>query len=304
MKKVIFIISLVLISVFSNAVEVDSTQIQIDNIEKSLSYQNGIIKFKSGKGKLIVPKGFKFLDKSQSQYVLSDLWGNPIDNSVLGLLVPENKGVLGDGSWVFTISYEAIGYVEDDDASDIDYDDLLKEQQKETKEGNPERIKEGYQPIKLLGWASNPFYDEKLKVLHWAKELKFGKDAVNTLNYNLRILGRKGMFVLNAIATTHELKEVKASIPKVISSIKFEKGYTYADFNEDKGDHIAEWTIGGLVAGKILAKVGFWVLLVKFWKILALAVVGAGSFVWKKIKRKKETESIQKTEENTSNDDN
>ncbi len=72
--------------------------------------------------------------------MLSDLWGNPEDSTILGLLVPENKGVLESGSWVFTLSFDPIGYVKDDDAEDIDYDELLEQIQEETKEGNAHRV--------------------------------------------------------------------------------------------------------------------------------------------------------------------
>jgi uncharacterized membrane-anchored protein len=291
MKTTLFFISFLFFTCSYWSQDIDSNQLFIDNVENSLKYETGVIKFNTGKGKLIIPKGFRFLDKKQTKYVLTDLWGNPEDKDILGLLVPINKKVMDEDSWIFTISYDQIGFVEDDDAEDIDYNELLKEQQKEINAANPEREKQGYEAIKFIGWASNPHYDNNAKILHWAKELKFGKSELNTLNYNLRILGRKGMFLLNAVATMNELGQVKASIPKVIKSIQFDKGYKYADFDEDKGDHIAEWTIGGLVAGKILAKVGFWALIVKFWKIIAVAVFGAGSFICKKIKRKREEEN-------------
>lgn len=284
--------------------EIDSTQINIDRIENSLEYQTGEITLTSGNAKLIVPKGFRYLDAQQSQYVLTDLWGNPVDSSVLGLLVPDNnRGVLQPNSWVFKISFDEIGYVKDDDAEDIDYDDLLKEQQNEFLEINPEREKQGYQPIQFIGWASKPFYDKEKKVLHWAKELKFGIDSINTLNYNLRILGKKGVFVLNAIASMSELEEVKPTIDNVLASVTFEKGNSYFDFDPDV-DEVAAWTIGGLVAGKILAKVGFLALILKFWKLLAIAVVSGSAYLWKfitgnKQKREEERIKLNKNEENT-----
>lgn len=268
------------ISLFSYAQEIDSTQIQIDQIEKSLKYKTGIINLESGNAKITVPKGFKYLDKEQSNYVLEDLWGNPKDSSILGLLVPENYGVLGDKSWVFTISYDEMGYVKDDEAEDIDYDELLKEQQKEFLAENPERVKLGYQPIEFIGWASHPFYDNDKKVLHWAKELKFGEDSINTLNYNLRVLGRKGVFMLNAVASMSELNEVKANINKVIGAVKFNEGSKYSDFDPDV-DQVAAWTIGSLVAGKVLAKVGFFAVILKFWKLIAIGLAAFGGTIWK-----------------------
>jgi len=282
MKNVLLTILSALLAGTLSGQESDSAW-SIEDPDQLLKYETGVITLEKGNGKLTVPDGFRYLDKTQSIYVLTELWGNPVDSEVLGMLVPANRGLLEQTSWAFKISYDELGYIKDDDADDIDYDDLLKEQQKEVEAENPERIKLGYQPIQLIGWASDPYYDKEKKVLHWARELKFGNDSINTLNYNLRILGRKGIFLLNAIASVHELPEVKQQINNVIGSIEFDKGSTYADFNPDV-DEVAAWTIGGLVAGKVLAKVGFFALIVKFWKVIALAAAGAGAYLWKMIK--------------------
>ncbi len=289
--KLFAILTLCLLSTQIIAQEIDSNQMYIDEVENSLKYQTGKIKLDEGNATLTVPMGFKYLDRAQSIYVLTDLWGNPTDSSVLGLLVPEKLGVLGVKRWVFEISFEEMGYVKDDDADDIDYDDLLKDLQKDITEGNPERVKEGYDPITLVGWASVPFYDKDKKVLHWAKEVRFGDDSLSTLNYNLRILGRKGVYVLNAIASMSDLPEVKANIGKVLNSVTFEDGNKYADF--DPGvDEVAAWTIGGLVAGKILAKAGIFAVLAKFAKVIVLAIIAGATALWKFItgRRRKEDE--------------
>ena len=299
MKKTILTILTTLFISYNNfAQEVDSTQLLINEIEQSLIYKTGIIELESGNATLTVPKGFRYLDKTQSIYVLTDLWGNPADSSILGMIVPSNRGVLADNGWAFIISFEEMGYVKDDDAEDINYDDLLKEMQKETDAANPERIKEGYEAIKFIGWASSPFYDKQLKTLHWAKEVKFGDANLNTLNYNLRILGRKGIFNLNAVASMNELPEVKLNIDKIIRCVEFKDGHRYSDFLPDV-DNVAAWTIGGLVAGKILAKAGFFVLIAKFWKLIALAIAGAGGGILKYFKRRKNDDEIQTTNKDT-----
>lgn len=279
----------------------DSTQIEIDNIENSLEYETGVIALQSGNANITVPKGFRYLNAEQSKYVLSELWGNPVDSSVLGLLVPEDRGVLATNSWVFTISYEEIGYVKDDDAADIDYDDLLKEQQKEFEDANPSREAEGYPPIQFIGWAAKPYYDEDKKVLHWAKELKFGSDSLTTLNYNLRVLGKKGVFVLNAIASMSELVEVEPTVNNVLASVEFEKGNTYFDFDPEV-DQVAAWTVGGLVAGKILAKIGFFAVILKFWKLIAIALASGGAYLWKFITGRKKEVELANSNKNTENE--
>jgi uncharacterized membrane-anchored protein len=47
------------------------------------------------------------------------------------MIFPENSTPFTDSSYAFIISYEDMGYVKDDDAKDIDYDDLLKDMQRE-----------------------------------------------------------------------------------------------------------------------------------------------------------------------------
>ena len=267
----------------------DTTSVDIATIEKSLTYQTGKIEFLNENAVLNVPKGFKFLDAKQAQYVMTDLWGNPADPTLLGALVPETKGVLGNDSWLFTINYDGMGFVKDDDAKDMDYDDLLVEIQEDIKAQNEERVKQGFSTAELVGWASKPFYDENKKVLHWAKEFKFSDSDVNTLNYDLRVLGRKGVFILSAIAPIEQLPEVKANMDNVISSVQFSEGNTYFDFDSST-DSVAAWTIGGLVAGKVLAKVGFFAVLAKFGKFIVIGLIAAFAALKKFVFGKKDHE--------------
>jgi uncharacterized membrane-anchored protein len=275
MKKTLLF--LFLMTVFSPkllAQENDTLAAYYDKIEKSFKYESGKITLSEGEGTLNVPKGFKFLNAEQTQGVLTNLWGNPEDKSVLGSLVPDGKGVTHSNSWMFVISYQGDGFVKDDDAGDIDYDDLLKTMKEDVQAENEERKKGGYPEVQLVGWASKPYYDTNLKVLHWAKELKFGTDKANTLNYDLRVLGRKGMYNISAVAGMNELAEVKASIPGILKSVEFNQGHKYLDFDADT-DTVAAWTIGGLVAGKVLAKVGFFAILAKFGKIIVIGIIAA-----------------------------
>lgn len=268
-------------------------QAEIDAIEKTFTYQHGKITLKNGVGHLNLPTGFKYLDEEQSERVLVDLWGNPEgENITLGMILPESKGVLSDSSYVFNIQYDEIGYVKDNDADDIDYDELLKQMKKDANAENAEREKMGYEAIHMVGWAAKPYYDKDKKVLHWAKEIKFGEEEGNTLNYNIRILGRKGVLVLNAIAPMSGLPMVQQDAPQVLEMASFGEGLAYKDFNSTTDD-VAAWTIGGLVAGKLLAKAGFFAVLLKFWKIIAVGVVALGGGLWKRLRRKKEEPAVE-----------
>ena len=163
----------------------------VDSVDNTLKYQTGKIDLQGGHVLLNVPAGFKYLNKEQSRNVITELWGNPSSSAqdLVGMIFPENAGPLSDSSFAFVVTYSGIGYIKDEDANDIDYDDMLKEIQDDEKEENTQRMQEGYEPIHMIGWAQKPFYDKERKILNWAKDLKFGdNDEAHTLNYDIRIL--------------------------------------------------------------------------------------------------------------------
>ncbi|ARV15762.1 DUF2167 domain-containing protein [Polaribacter sp. SA4-12] len=266
--------------------ELEVLQQKIDSINNYFTYEYGKISIQDGIAEVDVPDNYKFLNAKQSNYVLTELWGNP-PSEVLGLLFPKDTNPLSENfTYAVEVTYSEEGYIEDDDAKDLDYDELLEEMQEGTNADNDERKKLGYPTMDLVGWASKPYYDEAEKKLHWAKEIKFEGEEINTLNYNIRVLGREGYLNLNAIGTIDVLPVFKNDVNEILSSVHFTEGNKYADFNPDI-DTVAAYGIGGLIAGKLLAKAGFFVIILKFWKVIALAIVGAFSIFKKKIFRSK-----------------
>ncbi|QQR85179.1 MAG: DUF2167 domain-containing protein [Flavobacteriales bacterium] len=259
----------------------------VDSVEGSFKWQTGAVPLADGAATINVPAGFKFLDAAQSAVVLVEHWGNPSAEGTLGMLFPENEGVLDEGGYAFIITYDEMGFVEDGDAADINYDDMLVQLKEEDKTDNQARAQMGYDPVYTIGWASKPYYDNSKKVLHWAKELQFGDSTTsNTLNYNVRILGRKGVLQLNAVSDMSELDNVKANIPAVLSMATFNDGYRYDQF-DDSTDEIAALSVGGLVAGKVLAKAGLFAGLGKFLKFIILGIIAAGAGIWRLISGRK-----------------
>lgn len=243
-----------------------------DSINKTFTLDSGVVEIGNGLAVLNLPKGYHFIDAPQASRLLTEIWGNPSDGGTLGMLFGPGQMPMSFSGYAVDISYEEEGYVEDDDAADIDYDELLEDMQSDTREGSKERIKQGYESVELVGWASPPYYDFQNKKLHWAQELKFGDAEDNTLNYNIRILGRKGVLVLNAIGDMDVLDDVEANVKEIVGAVDFKEGNRYSDFDPDI-DKVAAVGIGGLIAGKVLAKAGFFALLVKFWKFIALGAV-------------------------------
>jgi uncharacterized membrane-anchored protein len=309
MKKIVFsiVMSLSMTFLFAKG-PTDSLQVllkTIDSIESSYTFKTGKIELGGNLAAINIPQGFKYLDGPQSEKVIYDLWGNPRDNDkVLGMIFPEKGGVMNTDSWAFIITYEEMGYVKDKDADDINYDDMMKELKSDAEKANPERIKQGYGAMHMIGWAEKPYYDKNKKVLYWAKEIQFGDDSTNTLNYDVRVLGRKGVLSLNAVSSIDQLKEVDKYKGEILSMVEFNAGSKYSDY--DSGvDKVAAWTIGGLVAGKVLAKVGFLALILKNIKLVFLAFAAGGGAVWRFItgRRKKKEEQEYAPVVNTTSED-
>ncbi|WP_339410789.1 DUF2167 domain-containing protein [Pseudomonas sp. EA_35y_Pfl2_R5] len=240
----------------------------------SLNFQTGKVVLGDNLASLNLPENLVFLDSKDANRVLVDAWGNPpTDELPLGMILPAGISPLADESWAVTVEFEESGFVSDEDAADIDYAEMLEQLQQETVESNVWRAENGYESIELLGWAAQPHYDAQGKKLHWAKELRFGDSDINTLNYNIRVLGRKGVLVLNFIANMDQLPEIQESVPAVLAMTEFNDGSRYADFDPDI-DQVAAYGIGALIAGKLAAKAGLFatilLLLKKFWLVPVL----------------------------------
>lgn len=254
----------------------------------SLNRRKGDIELLNGLVTLRVPENFYYLDPNDSETILTEVWGNPPGSGadMLGMLFPEGATPFDDGSWGVTIEYEDDGNVSDEDADSIDYADLLADMQESTREASKQRIAQGYEAIELIGWAAEPYYDKVSHKLHWAKELKFGEDTNHTLNYNIRILGREGVLVLNFIAGMEQKAVIDDNLDSVLALAEFNQGSRYEDFNPEL-DKVAAYGIGALVAGKLAAKAGlFATALILLKKFGVFIVIGLGALFGKLFKRK------------------
>lgn len=256
-------------------------------IESELNFQTGAVTIGDGLAKINLSDRFRYLDPADAEKVLVELWGNPPSESKsLGMIVPANVGLTTENSWGVLITYQEDGYIKDDDAADINYADLLKEMREGEAEENAERVKQGYAPMTLVGWAATPHYDKASHKLYWAKEFKVGDFPENTLNYDIRVLGRRGVLSLNAIASMTQLHAVEKDIQQVIGFVEFSEGHRYGDFVAGT-DKVAAYGIGALIAGKVAAKAGLFKLLalflVKGWKLVIIAAFAIGTLLKKLI---------------------
>jgi len=289
--NVLLCICLLQLSLFASAQETQSAEDDeyiawATQIWESLDRQTGTVTIDKAKAVLTVPESFYYLNAQDAEKVLVDVWGNPPGQSVLGMLFPAESTPFDADSWAVTIQYEEDGYVSDSDADEIDYSGLLKQMKKDTRAESKERVKQGYQAIELVGWASQPYYDKEQKKMHWAKELSFADADVNTLNYNIRVLGRRGVLLLNFIAGIDQKELIDQNLDTVLDIASFDQGAQYSDFDPDI-DTVAAYGLGALVAGKLAAKAGFLAGLLFFLKKFGVfIVIGIGALFSRFFKRK------------------
>ena len=247
---------------------------------KTLDFRHGHIELMGGIAALDLTDRYTYLDPKDSETFLTKVWANPpgSGSDTEGMLFPANADLLSADAWAVVLVYENDGHVSDNDASSINFDDLLSQMKKQTSADNDDRVKKGYPAIELLGWAQTPRYDAAAKTIYWAKRLRFGDSQEETLNYFIRVLGRTGVLDLNVVASASQLARVNSEAPSLMSVVSFKPGSRYADYTAGS-DHTAAYGIAGLIAGGVLLKAGFFkgliALLAPFWKAAAVAVVGA-----------------------------
>lgn len=260
-----------------------------EELWNSLERQTGEVKLPQAGVTLQVPENYYFLNAQDAEKILVEVWGNPPGQAVLGMLFPAQGTPFDGATWGVTISYEEDGYVSDDDAQEIDYNELLGQMQETTRQESEYRIEQGYEAIELVGWAADPRYDAQTHKLYWAQELKFGVQEQNILNYNIRVLGRKGVLVLNFIADMSQVGDINDNLGSVMALAEFDDGARYGDFNPDI-DKVAAYGIGALVAGKLVAKTGLIAVALIFLKKFGIFIVIGLGLLGKKLFSRKEKE--------------
>jgi uncharacterized membrane-anchored protein len=273
MKNVALSLMIVLIGSIGFSKD-DHTPGKMEVLVNSLKYEHsGTIILRNGVGKVNIPPGFKYLEPSQAEQVLTELWGNPRNGKMtLGLLMPEVHSLINDNCCVINIQYDEIGYVKDDDADAINYEELLMQMQKESVAVNEKRQDAGFEPVSILGWAFPPYYDKQRKILHSATKVKMGNSHSNTLNYKVKMLGRKGVIVLHAIAPMSDMAQVKNDLALVSGNVSFSDTYQYQSFNPEQ-DQVSINGIGRLVSGNVLTKIDFKGIFVNYWYLLLIAFI-------------------------------
>lgn len=218
---------------------------------------------------IAVPAGFSFLDGKATR-ALMKASGEPTSSRELGLLMPTNE------HWSVIFEFDDVGYVKDDEKDKLDAGKLLASIKAGTEAANKQRVKMGNAPLLIVGWEQPPRYDETTHNLEWA--IRATSEGEPILNYNTRLLGRKGVMEAVLIVEPDKLQATLPRFKGLLAEHKFQTGQSYAEYRQ--GDKLAKYGLAALITGGAAvgaAKLGLFAWLVpllkKAWYLVVAAVV-------------------------------
>jgi uncharacterized membrane-anchored protein len=249
----------------------------------SLPWQMGPTTAKLGDhATLNVPDGYAFLDPAGTRS-LNDILHNPPADTDEYTLAPKSL------DWISFFSYEDIGYVKDDEK--LDPDAILQSYREGTEEGNKERRARGWSDLNVLGWSAKPEYDPQIKSLAWSLLLEDGQTHDHIVNYNTRLLGRRGVMDVVVVTEPEKLTASINDFKSTLPGFQYAPGESYAEYRA--GDRVAEYGLAALITGGALAvaaKKGLFTViggfLVAAWKFVLAGFVALGAW-FKKLFNKK-----------------
>lgn len=221
-----------------------------------------------GVAKIQVPKGMKFADGAGTRRLL-ELSQNPSSGDEVGVLMPETRAGKDEQSWVMLFEFHEVGFIDDTEKGNLDADSILQSITKGTELANQKRKDRGWTPFHVTGWATRPFFDDRTKNLTWAVEGKEENAQAEdkTVNYSVRILGRRGTMSVDLVLSPQQLPGVLPVFNGLLNSFSYNTGNRYAEFV--KGDKVAGYGLTALIAGGVAATAVKTGLLAKLLKVLS-----------------------------------
>ena len=227
-----------------------------------------------------LPKGYVFADGAGARKFL-ELTHNTSSGSEVGIIAPQSD----QESWWVLFEFNDVGYVKDDEKGSLDPAKILASIKEGTEEANDERRKHGWKAFHVYGWYTPPYYDSVTNNLTWAISGAEDSGANNSINYSVRILGRRGTMNVDLVLDPNEMAATEPKFKSLMSAFHFTGGNRYADFAQ--GDRIASYGLTALIAGGATAVAIKTGLFAKLWKLIIvvfLAVIGAIRKLWNKAK--------------------
>lgn len=213
---------------------------------------------------LDVAEGAVFGDGEATRKVLEQS-GNLTSGREVGILLK------GDSAVIF--EFDPSGYVKDDDKESLDADAMLKSIREGQEEANEELKRLGRPELEIPRWQVTPHYEPKSHNLEWGPVIKSKENGHETVNYNVRLLGRRGVMEVTLLVPPERLEEELPWFRSALTGFRYVEGEDYASFRQ--GDKVAAYGLAALVTGGAVAVAAKSGLLGKLWKVIVVGVLGA-----------------------------
>lgn len=261
-----------------------SAQTSPDSLFERIEWVEGREEVNIGSNaRMMVPEGCRYTGKAGARLFMEATQNPPSDQNEGILLCP--GGNPAEEPWFVVFSYDASGYVRDDEGKKLDADKILGVLRKGTEASNKERRSRGWSTLTINGWVRQPFYDSATHNLTWS--MKATSEGVAVINHSVRLLGRGGVLQANLVIGPEQIETAVPAFDAVIAETSFLAGQTYAEWRE--GDKIAAYGLTALVAGGAAAKFG---LFGKLWKLIVAGVAGLVAWVRSLFGKKKQPQPI------------
>lgn len=252
----------------------------------ALPWQIGPTKGQIGERATIdVPDGYVFLG-AQGTSKLNELMENPPTGADEYTIAPKSL------DWFAYFTFDEVGYVKDDES--LDAEDLLASIKDGTEQSNEERRSRGWETMTIDGWSFKPQYDKQLNALEWAILAHADKSRHKIVNYNTRLLGRRGVMQVVVVSDPEGLDAAVSQFKSLMPGYAYNDGEKYAQFKE--GDHVAAYGLAALVTGgaaAVASKKGLFaaigIFLAKMWKLVLIGLVAVGAAIRKLFGRGKDS---------------
>ena len=252
----------------------------------ALPWQIGPTKGQIGERVTIdVPDGYVFLG-AQGTSKLNELMENPPTGADEYTIAPKSL------DWFAYFTFDEVGYVKDDES--LDAEDLLASIKDGTEQSNEERRSRGWETMTIDGWSFKPQYDKQLNALEWPILAHADKSRHKIVNYNTRLLGRRGVMQVVVVSDPEGLDAAVSQFKSLMPGYAYNDGEKYAQFKE--GDHVAAYGLAALVTGgaaAVASKKGLFaaigIFLAKMWKLVLIGLVAVGAAIRKLFGRGKDS---------------
>lgn len=190
--------------------------------------------------KINIPEGYRFTG-AQGAQTLIEVYGNPPNPNYLAAILPVDE----QSDWTLLFQFDSIGYVKDEDKDELNASEMLEGMQASIPMQNQQRRQLGLEEMRSMNWSKPPFYDPQTNNLTWGLQLNF--DSGNSVNYDIRMLGRRGVMEVTLLDTPETYAQSVPAVNSLLAGFEFTDGNKYAEWKS--GDKVAAYGLTGLVAG-------------------------------------------------------